>query len=236
LHEFLKNDFEFEEKRPNEVQKMAWPKNFIPLYDTRAKKGVEYIKSRGLDPDEGMFYDVEREGIVFPFYYENVFCGAQVRFITPRTTEDGEEWKITTLPGTRLGLLVFNYNQVPFRTNIKAVVVCEGAFNALSIQQTFNEIHGGILNNPFKAIALSGSGVSDHHIELLKDLKDQGYRIIAAPDTDAAGLHMLNKLKEAEVITHYALTNDDELDWNDMLKTLGKREFAKFFLGSVKSV
>jgi hypothetical protein len=76
LAEFLQNDFEFEEARPNEVQRLAWPKNFIHLYDARAKKGVEYIRSRGIDLDDGMYYDIEREGIVLPFYYDGFFVGA----------------------------------------------------------------------------------------------------------------------------------------------------------------
>jgi 5S rRNA maturation endonuclease (ribonuclease M5) len=236
LTEFLKQDFEFEESKPNEVQKMAWPKNFIPLYDPRAQKGIEYIRSRGIEPDEGMYYDTQREGIVFPYYYDSIFCGAQVRMIEPWIDENGDERKVDTIPGTRLGLLVFNYNQVPFRTNIKAVIVCEGAFNALSLQQAFNSMYGGILTNPFKAIALSGSGVSQHHLEILKDLKDQGFRIIAAPDSDEAGMKMLAKLKTADVITHYALTEDDELDWNDVLKLEGKENLAKWFLRRVKGV
>lgn len=236
LSEFLKNDFEFEEAKSNEVQKMAWPKNFLPLYDKRSQKGVDYIKSRGLDLDDGMFYDIEREGIVFPYYCYGVFCGAQIRYIKPIIHEDGEEQKITTLFGTRLGLLFYNYEQNPFRTNIKAIIVCEGAFNVLSIQQALNELYGGVLNNPFKVVACSGAGISQHHLDVLKDLKDQGFRIISALDADEAGLKGLNKLKNADAITHVALTDDDELDWNDMLQKLGKKQLARFFLGSVKNV
>lgn len=236
LAEFLKNDFEFEEAKNNEVQKMAWPKNFIPLYDPKAQKGVDYLKSRGIDPDEGMYYDTQREGIVFPLYYDETFVGAQIRLITPWVDENGDERKIDTLPGSRLGLLFAGWNQTPFRTNIKAVIVCEGAINAMSLQQVFNEMYGGILNNPFKAIACSGSGISAHHLETLKDLKDQGFRIISAGDSDSAGMKMLEKLTKAEAITHYALTGDDETDWNDILKQHDKKYLAKFFLGSVRHV
>jgi DNA primase len=106
----------------------------------------------------------------------------------------------------------------------------------MSLQQAFNEIYGGILSNPFKAIACSGSGVSQHHLETLKDLKDQGFRIICASDSDTAGMKMLKKLKAADVITHYALTEDDELDWNNLLQSNGKQELAKYFLSVVKHV
>ena len=236
LSEFLKNDFEFEEAKDNEVQKMAWPKSFIPLYDPKAQDGVDYIKSRGLDPDEGMYYDTDRKGIVFAYYYDSIFCGAQIRLIEPWVDENGDVRKIDTIPGTRIGLLTFGWNQMPFRTNIKAVVVCEGAFNSYSIQQSLHHMYGGVLNSPFKVIALSGSGVSQHHLELLKDLKEQGFRIICAGDSDIAGQRMLEKLSKAEAITHYALTEDDQLDWNDISQTMNKKEFAKWFIGKVKKI
>lgn len=236
LHEFLKLDFEFVEAKKNEVQKMAWPKSFIPLYDPKAAECVEYIRSRGIDVDDGMFYDSSRNGVVFPYYYDTTFCGAQIRLMEPWIDEDGQERKIDTVPGTRLGLLFYGWNQTPFRTNIKAIVVCEGAFNALSIQQSLNEMYGGIVNNPFKCVACSGSGASTHHVEELKALKDQGYRIIAAPDSDDAGLKMLKKLTTAGAITHYALTGNDEVDWNDLLRGTDKKTFGKWFLGRIQSV
>ena len=236
LAEFLKNDFEFEEARSNEVQKMAWPKSFIPLYDPKAQKGVDYLKSRGVDPDEGMYYDTQREGIVFPLYFDDAFVGAQVRLITPWVDESGDTRKIDTIPGSRLGLLFYNFNQVPFRTNVKAVIVCEGAINSISLQQALNDMYGGILNNPFKAIACSGSGISQHQLEVLKDLKDQGFRIIAALDSDEAGQKGLKKLVAAEALTHYALTEDDETDWNNILQQNDKKHLAKYFLSKVKYV
>ena len=103
---FLKDwDVEFEEAGDNEVNAMAWPHSFVPLSDPRAEKGVEYIKGRGLEPDGDMYYDLNEEGIVFPYYVENQFCGAQIRFIKERVNDEGDVWKITTLPGTRLGYL-----------------------------------------------------------------------------------------------------------------------------------
>lgn len=236
LAEFLKNDFEFEEARSNEVQKMAWPKSFIPLYDPKAQKGIDYLKSRGVDPDEGIYYDTQREGIVFPLYFDDAFVGAQVRLITPWVGENGDERKIDTIPGSRLGLLFYNFNQVPFRTNVKAVIVCEGAINSISLQQALNDMYGGILNNPFKAIACSGSGISQHQLEVLRDLKDQGFRIIAALDSDEAGQKGLKKLVAAEALTHYALTEDDETDWNNILQQNDKKYLAKYFLSKVKHV
>ena len=235
LPEFLKGDFDFKEAPPNELQVMNWPARYIPLSDTRAEAGVNYIRSRGLTPEGDMYYDVERNGIVFPYYFENHFCGAQTRFVVPRVHADGEVQKMDTLPGTRLGLLFYGWNQSRFIGNVKGVIVCEGAFNAISINQTFNMVYGGINSNPWRAISCNGAGATKHHQEALKELKEQGLKVVIAPDTDDAGMNMLRKFKSADSATHYALTNSTE-DWNDQVKALGKQEFAKFFLSTVKKI
>jgi len=234
VEEFLKGDFHVEEAVSNEVQAMAWPKTFVPLSDPRAEKGVEYIKSRGLNLEGDMYYDLEDEGIVFVYYFENYFCGAQVRFIKERVTEDGDEWKITTLPGTRLGLLFGLWNQGKFFANIKAVVVCEGYFNALALQQAFNIKYGGISNNPWKFICTSGSGVSDHQAETLKVLKEQGYKVIGAFDLDEAGIAGIKKMTDNECLTHYAFTGETSIDWNDILKREGHGALANLFIKNIE--
>ena len=235
LAEFLKGDFEFKEAKNDEVNVMAWPSRFIPLSDPRAEPGVEYIKTRGLTTQGDMYYDVERKGIVFPYYYENHFCGAQTRFIDPIVHPDGEIQKMDTLPGTRLGNLIYGWNQSKFVGNVKGVIITEGSFNAIAINQALNLAYGGINNNPWRCVACSGSGATKHQRQIFKELKDQGLKIIVAPDFDEAGMHMLKKFKESEACTHYALTESAE-DWNDRLKQLGHIEFAKFFLSCIKPI
>ena len=235
LSEFLKGDFDFKEAPPNELQVMSWPARFIPLSDTRAEQGVNYIRSRGLTPEGDMYYDVERNGIVFPYYYENHFCGAQTRFIEPRVHQDGEVQKMDTLPGTRLGLLFYGWQQGKFIGDVKGVIITEGAFNAISVNQALNTTYGGINNNPWRAISCNGAGATKHHQDALKELKEQGLKIVIAPDTDDAGMKMLKKFKDADAATHYAITDSVE-DWNDKFKELGKKEFAKFFFSKVKKI
>jgi hypothetical protein len=234
LPEFLKGEFNFKESASNEVQAQAWPTRFIPLSDPRAHPAVDYIKSRGLTTEGDYYYDMERHGIVFPYYFGNHFCGAQTRFIVPRVSPEGEVQKIDTMPGTRLGLLIYGWNQERFVGDVKAVVVTEGAFNALSIQQALNSIYGGIANNPWRVTACSGSGATQHHKEAFKELKDNGIRIVIAPDSDDAGFKMLKKYQDAEVCTHYAITEDPERDWNDMKKGMSDEEFAHYFISKVK--
>lgn len=216
---------------------MEWPRSFIPLFDKRAAAGVEYIKSRNIELDDGMYYDTYRNGIVFPYYYDNVFCGAQIRLIEPWTDEDGQLRKIDTVPGTRLGLLFYGWNQNPLPAQTRGIIVCEGAFNALSISQALTKAYGGMLKNPWKCVATSGSGSSQHHIDTIKELKDQGLKVVIAGDADEAGLKMLKKFIEADAATHYALTDEDGKDWNDILKRHNnKEEFAKWFIQKIKKI
>lgn len=235
MTEFLTGEFHMQEAKPDEVQAMAWPSSFVPLSDPRAEKGVEYIKSRGLTLDGDMYYDLNEEGIVFPYYVENHFCGAQIRFIEERINEDGDTWKITTLPGTRLGLMFGMWNQGKLMPQVKAIVVCEGYFNAVSLQQAFNLKYGGISHNPWKFICSSGSGVSDHQAEALKVLKEQGCKVFGGFDTDEAGFKGLRKLIDANALTHFSSTAEVGVDWNDILQRDGHEALAKLFLSNIQS-
>lgn len=236
MAEFLTGNFHVQEAQPNEVTAMAWPHSFVPMSDPRAEKGVQYVKSRGLNVDGDMYYDLNEEGIVFPYYVDNHFCGAQIRFIETRINDEGDEWKITTLPGTRLGLLFYGWNQSKLLAQIKGVIVCEGAFNALSIQQALNSVYGGVSRCPWRVIACSGSGATEMQRAALKELKESGIKVVIAPDTDEAGMKMYNKYVEAGCATHYAFTGDTTKDWNDMLKELGHKEFAKFVIKSITPI
>ena len=231
LHEFLKGDFDF-----NVLYVMNWPLKFIPLSDPRAEKGVKYVQKRGLNLDGDMYYDIEREGIVFPYYFEDHFCGAQIRFLETRINKSGDVQKIDTLPGTRLGMLFGLWNQGRFVTDIKAVGVCEGYFNAISLQQAFNIKYGGVVNNPWKFICTSGCNVTKHHQEVLQELVAANIKVIGAFDADEAGREGLAKAVKHNCITHYSSTLDDEQDWNDVLKNEGHEAVARRFLNNLQRI
>jgi len=236
LGEYLTQKFEIREAPPNEVQKMLWPSNFIPLFDQRAKPAVEYLKSRGIDLDDGMYYDTFRKGIVFPYYYDQAFVGAQIRFIETWKDKDGTERKIDTLPGTRLGLVFYSWNSIFIPPQIKGIVITEGAFDCVCINQALNHIYGGMLKNPWKCIAASGSGASKHQIDTIRELKESGLRTVIAADSDEAGMKMFEKYVKAEAVTHFAFTEDSSNDWNSISRTMSKDEFARWFLGKVRHV
>lgn len=236
LNDFLQQDFDFTEAAPNEVSRLDWPSHYIPLSDPRAEEGVEYIKSRGLDPKGDLYYDIKDRAVVFPYYFGSTFVGAQSRLLEPWINDHGDEIRMLTIPGSRLGLLFYNWNQEAFITEVKGIILCEGAFNVLSLQQSLDKMYGGVLKNPWKVVATSGCGTTSHQIEKIKELKEAGIKVVCAFDSDEPGLKGLKKLIKEEAVTHYALVDDTELDWNDKLKELGHAKLAEYFLSRIKKV
>jgi len=215
------------------LQRIAWPADYISINSTIAKEGQDYILSRGLSLEGQLYYDKEINGIVFPLYYQGVFCGAQTRLIVPWIKEDGKPQKMTTLEGTKKSLLFYNWDQNPFPRLYKGIIVTEGAFDTLAIEQALNALYGPI-TNPFKTIATMGSGVSEYQVSVLNGLKEAGYKVILAPDFDPAGFIMFDKSKKA--ITHVMTTDEKGKDWNMLLKEMGHVEFAKYILTKIKPV
>jgi hypothetical protein len=229
-------NIDFKEAVPGEVQKMEWPAWFLPLWDPRSKPGVDYLASRGLNIHDGVYYDGDSQGIVFPYFYDQVFVGAQIRFIEPRKFPDGSVQKIDTLPGSRLGLLFWQYNQTFIPSGVKNIVITEGAINAMSLQQAFQKTVSKELCSQFLFISTSGCNMSTHHVEAMKELKDRGYKVILAYDSDEAGIISLDKIKSKECVSHFSLSMDDELDWNDILIKKGPNVLVKTFLSNIRSI
>ena len=216
-----------------ELEVMSWPKHFIPLWQDQAKPGIEYLKSRGIEPSDGMYFDVEQNGIVFPYYHGSSCVGAQVRFIEPQI-KDGKPWKITTVKGTKLTKLFYGWNQGDLPHYVKNLVVTEGAFNAIALQQTFNHHFKSATKNPYRFVAASGSSLGKYRKEILSELKAEGIRVILAADSDEAGLAMFQDACEAECITHWSTVSKDGVDWNDVLIEGGEKELLAEFLKNLK--
>jgi hypothetical protein len=227
-------DMVFDNQVTNEeIQDIEFPSGFIPLSDPRSKPGIEYLNKRGLKVAPNLYYDLNREGIAFPYYLKNRFAGAQIRYLVPRTSEAGDNIKIITLTGTKTTHLFYNWNQDPLHINQKYIVVTEGAFNALSLQQALNSYYESPFKNPFKCIAASGSGASETQRSILRDMIKSGIKVIVAPDSDEAGIKMAKKYMDSGSCTHYAFVNEGEKDWNDKLVELGDR-LAEFLISRTK--
>jgi DNA primase len=215
-----------------DLQKMNWPVNFIPLWDKRSASGVEYINSRGLQPGNDMYYDIDRKGIVFPYYYDSTCVGAQIRFIDPQPNKT----KITTVPGTKLGKLFYSWNQSNLPSYTRYIIVTEGAFNSIAIQQVLNRHYKTALKNPYRAIAASGSSIGKHRAEILKELIEEDFKIILAADSDEAGIRMFEKAVDMRCITHVTETGKSSNDWNDLLINSDDDELLEKLLGNLRKI
>jgi len=234
ITDLLKNNTIITENKNTSIEKIEWPDSFKFLSSPESKRAIEYLKSRNITLMDNLFFDSKRQGIVFPYYFEDIFAGAQIRFIN-NTSKTETFSKITTITGTKISNLFFYWNQAPLPSAVKYIVITEGAFNAISLQQSLNHYYGGLLTNPFKCIALSGSNLSDYHAEKLRNLISEGYKIIAAPDSDMAGLKMLKKMQTQHACTHYSMVDIVDKDWNDLLIIRGHL-LAKYFLSKLRSV
>lgn len=227
---------EFEDALPSEVNTMEWPRNFHPITDSTSIDGMNYIKNvRKLSPTSNMFYCVDRKAIVLPYFFEHEFVGAQFRYVNKFIDSSGAERKIDTMPGTRLSLLFYNWDQNALMKNVKGVILTEGAFDAIAIQEASNKMYGSAFHNPWKVVATSGSNASAHKLETTKDLIKKGYKVVLAPDSDEAGVKMGSKFVDNYACTHLAYTGERGVDWNDMWinHRCDPERFMKYFLGKI---
>lgn len=225
LKDILKDvkNTDFVDAKTDTILRMPFPNSFLNITHPEANPGKVYLQSRGLKYLGNWFYDSSRHGIALPYYYRGEFCGAQIRYINPK------ENKIVTVPGTRNSYLFYNWDQSPLYA-YKGLIVCEGAFNSISIEQSLlaRQIHS------FKCISLSGSNLSDYQAKVLFSIKEQKGKVVLCPDSDEAGMKLLKKGLMSQCITHYALTNEAK-DWNDKYKVLGL-DFLDYFQNQIRKV
>ena len=219
----------------SQLNRISWPKHFIPMWQEDAKPGIEYLKTRKIDPGDGMYYDVNSNGIVFPYYYESYCVGAQVRFIEPKL-KNNKPWKITTVEGTKLGKLFYGWNQGDLPQNIKYMVVTEGAFNAIALQQTLNRHFKSVTKNPYRFIAASGANIGTHREDILRELISDGMKVILAADPDEAGFEMVERAAKNGCITHFSSVSEDNVDWNDLLIKYDEEKLKKEFLTNLRKI
>ncbi len=122
---------------------------------------IEYVHRRAIDTNKYKFYWTPEEAynlhrrIVIPFYYQGKTIGYTSRAIT-----DGIKPKYWS---SHPADTVFNIDNQ--HANSKFVVVCEGPFDAMSID----------------GVALSGSEISDQQVDVIDRLQRE---VIVVPDFD----------------------------------------------------
>lgn len=153
-----------------------------------------YLKNRGFDTLDFDWYwsPAYANRIIIPFYYEKNIVG-----YTARLLRDGKPKYISEQqPG-----YVFNLDRQTI--DRKYVIVCEGPFDAISID----------------GVALLGSEISSSQSALINRLQKE---VIVLPDKDQAGEKLVKQATELGYSVSFPDWGTDIKDANDALKKYGK--------------
>lgn len=163
------------------------PENLIPI--------LEYIYNRSLTLDDYNFYWTPEEGfdnrIIIPYYFKNDVVG-----YTARRIDNGDpKYLSEQQPG-----YIFNLDR---QQNKRFIVVCEGPFDAISID----------------AVAVLGSEISQVQSLLLKQLHKD---IVVVPDRDKAGVKLIEQAINYGFSVSLPNWNEGLKDINDAIKYYGR--------------
>jgi hypothetical protein len=175
----------------------------------RVARGVHYINHRNIDLNKYEFYLTDNEAynlhrrIIVPYYYKREIVG-----YTARTWEADVKPKYWS---SHPADFVFNLDtQQP---DWRFVIVCEGPFDAMSVD----------------GVALSGSEISDTQIEQIDRLQRE---VIVVPDTDRAGRKLVDRAIEAGWTVSFPVWQETCKDINEAVVKYGKLFVLKSILAA----
>lgn len=174
-------------------------KRIIDLLDDPSDKliqVIEYIYSRALTLEDYDFFWSNEEGLdnrlIIPYYFRNQIVGYTCR----RIDEGKPKYLADQQPGYVFNLDHQNYSR-------QFVIVCEGQFDALSID----------------GIAVMSNEINKQQSMLINQL---GKQVIVVPDRDEPGLNILNSAMEYNYSVSMPDWDKDVKDVNDAVKKYGK--------------
>jgi hypothetical protein len=173
---------------------------------------IEYVHRRSIDLDKYKFYWTPEEAynlhrrIVIPYYYKNEIVG-----YTSRSIVNGIKPKYWS---SHPADFVFNLDQQ--QSNWKFVIVCEGPFDAMSVD----------------GVALSGSEVSDIQVDQIDRLQRE---VIVVPDRDRAGRKLIDRAIEAGWTVSFPVWQENCKDINEAVVNYGKLFVIKSILAGKES-
>lgn len=179
------------------------------LVPDRVVRAVHYISHRQIDIKKYKFFLTDNEAynlhkrIIIPYYYKNQVVG-----YTARTWEPDVKPKYWS---SHPADFVFNLDRQ--QTDWRFVIVCEGPFDAMSID----------------GVALNGSEVSDSQLDQIDRLQRE---IIVVPDTDRAGRKLVDRAIEAGWTVSFPVWQETCKDINDAVVKYGKLFVLKSILAA----
>lgn len=179
------------------------------LVPDRVVRAVHYVNHRKIDFQKYKFYITDYEAynlhrrIIIPFYYKNEIVGYTARSWEPDVKP--KYW--SSHPAD----FVFNLDlQKP---DSQFVVVCEGPFDAMSID----------------GVAINGSELSDTQVDQIDRLQRE---VIVVPDTDRAGRKLVDRAVEAGWTVSFPIWQETCKDINDAVIKYGKLFVLKSILAA----
>jgi hypothetical protein len=175
----------------------------------RVVRGVHYVNHRQIDINKYQFFLTDNEAynlhrrIIIPYYYKNQIVG-----YTARTWEPDVKPKYWS---SHPADFVFNLDQQ--QPDWKFVIVCEGPFDAMSVD----------------GVALNGSEISDTQVEQLDRLQRE---VIVVPDTDRAGRKLVDRAIEAGWTVSFPVWQETCKDINEAVVKYGKLFVLKSILAA----
>ena len=170
---------------------------------------IEYIHRRSINPNRYNFYWTPEEAynlhrrIVIPYYYRGETVG-----YTARSIVDGVKPKYWS---SHPADFVFNLDQQ--QPDWKFVIVCEGPFDAMSID----------------GVSVSGAEISDTQVDQIDRLQRE---VIVVPDTDRAGRKLIDRAIEAGWAVSFPVWQENCKDVNDAVVKYGKLFVLKSILAA----
>lgn len=160
---------------------------------------IEYVHRRSIDLNKYKFYWTPEEAynlhrrIIIPFYYKKELIG-----YTGRAIVNGIKPKyFSNHPAD----FVFNLDKQ--QPDWKFVIVCEGPFDAMSID----------------GVALNGSDMSDQQVDQIDRLQRE---VIVVPDKDRAGRKLIDRAIEAGWTVSFPIWQETCKDINEAVIKYGK--------------
>ena len=170
---------------------------------------IEYVHRRSIDLNRYNFYWTPEEAynlhrrIVIPYYYRGETVG-----YTARAIADGIKPKYWS---SHPADFVFNLDQQ--QADWKFVIVCEGPFDAMSID----------------GVSVSGAEISDTQVDQIDRLQRE---VIVVPDTDRAGRKLIDRAIEAGWTVSFPIWQETCKDINDAVIKYGKLFVLKSILAA----
>ena len=170
---------------------------------------IEYVHRRSIDPNRYNFFWTPEEAynlhrrIIIPYYYKKEIVG-----YTARAIADGIKPKYWS---SHPADFVFNLDMQ--RPDSKFVVVCEGPFDAMSID----------------GVSVSGAEISDVQVDQIDRLQRE---VIVVPDTDRAGRKLIDRAVEAGWTVSFPVWQETCKDINEAVVKYGKLFALKAILAA----